>query len=315
MFQRTLLSALLLACASAASHAADVTLVDKVGQCPNASPAGMRPDEVALFRQLQIRGAQSMQDATRVYYGEGLDQYGDLRLPKGTGPFPLAIVVHGGSWKASVNSDYTAPVAKLLTDAGIATWNIEYSRLGSGGEWPGSFKSVAAAADYVRVLAERYPIDLKRVISIGHSSGGHYALWLAGRHKLNASAPGYAPTPLKLVGVVSLDGTPDLRAFAALPRGKTVIPELLNSGADPQWEKNYAVASPVDLLPLGVPQYFLTQESDRLASIMSYMDKGKQGGDTMTYDIACPSSHFVTADTQSPAIAGAIVKASKAFVK
>lgn len=299
----------------ATAHAGDVTLVKAAGICQNASPTTMRPDEVALFRELQERGATSMQGVKRIYYGKGLDHYGDLRLPEAKGPFPLAVVVHGGSWSAVVNSDYTAPVAKMLAEAGIATWNVEYSRLGSAGEWPESFRSVAAATDFVNVLAQNYPIDPKRVISIGHSSGGHYALWLAGRTGLPSTSPLYSPSPLKLSGVISLDGTPDLQAFAALARGRSVIPRLLGSDKDPQWEKRYADASPVELLPLKVPQYFLTQESDRLPSILGYIEKAQKAGDDVTFDIACPPNHFLSADTDSPAIAQAIVVEARRFLK
>lgn len=298
-----------------AAHAGDVTLVKAAGICQNASPTTMRPDEVALFRELQARGAASMQGVKRIYYGKGLDHYGDLRLPEGKGPFPLAIVVHGGSWSAVVNSDYTSPIAKMLADAGIATWNVEYGRLGSGGEWPESFRSVAAAADFVNVLAKNYPINPKRVISIGHSSGGHYALWLAGRTSLSSSSPLHSTAPLKLSGVISLDGTPDLQAFAALSRGRSVIPQLLGSDKEPQWEKRYADASPVELLPLKVPQYFLTQESDRLPSILGYIEKAQKAGDDVTFDIACPPNHFVSADADSPAVAKAIVKEAKRFLQ
>ena len=297
-----------------AKDTADAVLTKSIGQCANPEPAGMRGVEVALFYKLASRGASSMGGVTRIYYGKGLDQYGDLRLPPGHGPFPLAIIVHGGSWQASVNSDYIAPVAQTLTHAGIATWNIEYSRLGSGGEWPGSFTSVAAAADYVRVLAQRYPIDLHRVITVGHSSGGHYALWLAARHNLKPESPLYSANPLPLRGVVSLDGTPDLEAFAALPRGKTVIPALLGAGGDPQWQTRYAQTSPVDLLPLGVPQYFLTEESDRLPSIMAYIHKSEASGDKVTYDIACPPNHFTTTDTGQPIITRSIVTAARKMV-
>ncbi|MFU1982856.1 alpha/beta hydrolase family protein [Bordetella hinzii] len=312
--RKILLAALAFLSIGSAAHAGDIHLVKKAGVCPNASPATMRPDEVALFRELQTRGTASMQGAKRIYYGKGLDHYGDLRLPAGKGPFPLAIVVHGGSWSAVVNSDYTAPIAQMLAAAGIASWNVEYSRLGSGGEWPESFRSVAAAADFVNVLAKTYPIDPGRVISIGHSSGGHYALWLAGRGNLPPASPLRTASPLKLKGVISLDGTPDLRAFAALPRGRSVIPQLLGADKEAQWEQRYAEASPVELLPLNTPQYFLTQESDRLASLLGYIDQARKAGDDVAFDIACPPSHFMSADTREPVIADAILKAAQGFV-
>lgn len=302
--------------ALAATHAfatTGVTLTKNAEQCTNPNPAGMRPVEVEQFYKLQTAGPANMGHVTRLYYGKGLDQYGDLRLPAGKGPFPLAIVVHGGSWTAAVNSDYIAPVATLLTQAGFATWNIEYSRLGSGGEWPGSFKSVGAAADFARVLAKSYPIDLHRVIAIGHSAGGQYALWLAGRHNIKPDAVTYQADPLALSGVISLDGTPDLAAFAALPRGKTVIPTLLGAPSE-DWKSHLAESSPVEMLPLGVPQYFLTENSDRLPSLLAYIEKSKADGDLVNYDIACPPSHFTTTDPTIPVIASTIVAEAKKLV-
>ena len=110
----------------------------------------------------------------RIAYGADSLQFGELRLPNGKGPFPVAIVIHGGCWVhgyAAANN--AAPIADALRDAGVATWNIEYRRRDNpGGGWPGTFLDVASAADSLRSIATRYPLDLSRVIAIGHSAGG-----------------------------------------------------------------------------------------------------------------------------------------------
>ena len=98
--------------------------------------------------------------AQRFYYGSQLPQFGDLRLPKGRGPHPVAIVIHGGAWGSAVSLHYTASLSAALTCAGVATWNIEYRRLGGGGGWPQTFQDVGAAADFLRDLATRFPLDL-----------------------------------------------------------------------------------------------------------------------------------------------------------
>ena len=177
--------------------------------------------------------------AVKHSYGSDPLQFGELRVPKTKGPHPVAIVIHGGCWMAKLGSfdpravaiDNMRPLAHALTEAGIATWNIEYRRLGdAGGGWPGSFQDVAAAADFMRTVALKEQLDLKRVISIGHSAGGHFALWLAGRHRIAKNSELYSADPLRLAGVVALDGPGDLKATIPLQQpvcGGPVITNLI----------------------------------------------------------------------------------------
>ena len=127
----------------------------------------------------------------RITYGPAPEQFGDLRLPSGTGPFPLAIVIHGGCFVSRIATlQNSAAMADALRDAGLATWNIEYRRIGDqGGGWPGTFQDVGLAADYVRTLMDRYPIDRNRVISVGHSAGAFLAMWLAARERVPVDSP------------------------------------------------------------------------------------------------------------------------------
>jgi acetyl esterase/lipase len=119
--------------------------------------------------------------------------------------------------KRAVAMDNMRPLAAALTDAGIATWNIEYRRLGNGGGgWPGTFQDVAQAADFLRSVARENSLDLARVVSIGHSAGDHLAMWLAARPKVPADSDLYVADPLPMVGVVNLDGPPDLKATLPL---------------------------------------------------------------------------------------------------
>ena len=67
-------------------------------------------------------------------------------------------------------------------------------------------------------IAPEYDLDLDRVAAVGHSAGGHLALWLAGRKWLDADDPLRGESPLALNGVVALAGIPDLEAYAA-PEG------------------------------------------------------------------------------------------------
>src|SRR5436190_1546962 len=93
----------------------------------------------------------------RLRYGPEPLHFGDLRLPKGDGPHPVVVVLHGGFWRAAYGLEHIGHLCAALTGAGMATWSIEYRRIGNpGGGWPGTFQDVALAAKYVRELAPTY---------------------------------------------------------------------------------------------------------------------------------------------------------------
>jgi len=202
----------------------------------------------------------------RIAYGpDPRTQFGELLLPPGKGPFPLAVVIHGGCWRFG-SLDGMEPLAQALAGEGVATWNVAYHLVGSvRGGWPGTFLDVAAATDYVRTLAAEHPIDVSRVIALGHSAGGHLALWAAARAKLPPSSRLYRADPLPLKGVVALAGPPDLRPLSGADSvcGSGTLAQL--TGGTPDTVPDHDVqASPAALLPLGVPQFLVTGSADRL---------------------------------------------------
>lgn len=232
-------------------------------------------------------------------YGTAAQQFGELRLPMGRGPFPVAIILHGGCWIASyANVHNTAALADALRNAGVATWNIEYRRYGDpGAGWPGTFADVAMAADHLRTLAARYPLDLTRVISVGHSAGAHLALWLAARVKLPPESPLYRATPLPLRGVLALAGPGDLRDFSAYDRqvcGAPVVHWLLGGSPDRVAER-YAQASPAALLPFGIPQVLIVGEADAImpeSSRQAYAAVARTAGDRVEVQVVPHAGHF-----------------------
>ena len=202
----------------------------------------------------------------RIFYGSDSLQYADLRLPSGSGPFPVAIIIHGGCWLASVATlEFTAPLSDALRNEGIVTWNVEYSRVGDpNGGWPGTFKDLALATDHLRQIDADYNLDLDRVIVIGHSAGGHLALWIASRHKISPESDIYRENPLKMTGVVNLAGPVDMGKIVGLVYdycGDSVITKLLG-GLPEEVSDNYDNASPIELLPVGVPQRLIVGEHD-----------------------------------------------------
>jgi acetyl esterase/lipase len=259
---------------------------------------------------LELALAPAPPPAVRIAYGQQPFQHGELRLPSGKGPHPIAIVVHGGCWlgklgnmdERAVAYDNMRPMAVALTEAGIATWNIEYRRLGQeGGGWPGTFQDVALGADYLRDFAKNTPIDLKRVIAIGHSAGGHLAAWLGARPRLPKSSELYSANPLPLVGVVNLDGPMDLRAARAQEQpicGSPVITNLIG-GPPEEHADRYRQASPAELMPLGIPVEFFAGRMFT-PQVPVYEAAIKQTGDSKARVTALPTAgHFVFIDPLS----------------
>src|SRR3954468_4334627 len=206
----------------------------------------------------------------RIAYGPDPLQFGELRLPRGRGPFPVAVVIHGGCWISHfADLQQTSPLASALTDAGIATWNIEYRKIGDpAGGWPNMYRDVSAATDFVRTLAPKHNLDLQRVIVLGHSAGGHLAIWVAARHRLPADSPlrlSSAPLPLRVA--INLDGWPDLHRVIEAGGTSCGEPALegVIGGKLPAAEKNFRQVSVTNLLPLGVRQISLVR-ADELAT-------------------------------------------------
>lgn len=233
----------------------------------------------------------------RIPYGPDSLQFGELRLPVGPGPFPVAVVVHGGCWLSIADNDYMDPVAEALTSAGWATWNLEFRRIDQpGGAWPGIFRDVGAGTDHLRDVARDHPLDLSHVVAVGHSSGGHLALWLASRHRIPAGAELHDADPLPVHGVVSLAGIADLVHYHEMnveACGDT--PTQLLGGTPPPESPRTAQASPAPLLPTGVPQLLLTGADDYAvppAHGRAYAALAAAKGQEAVHHVIPRASHF-----------------------
>lgn len=238
----------------------------------------------------------------RIAYGKDQHEFGELRLPKGPGPHPVAIVIHGGCWLAEYDLSYMSHLSAALAEAGVATWSIEYRRVGDdGGGWPGTFEDAALATDYLRTLAKTYPLDLNRVVAVGHSAGGHLVLWLAARGKLPKENPLYSRTPLALRGVIPLAGITDLRKTGTACDAN--VGQLMGGSANNQ-PARYDLASPIELLPLNVKQIVIQGETDNIvpqAMARDYADAAKKKGDDVKLIVIEKAGHFEVVDPKSAA--------------
>ena len=233
----------------------------------------------------------------RITYGKGPQQFGELRVPSGPGPFPVMIVIHGGCWQNEFDYVYMTRLAAWLTEHGVATWTIEYRRLGdAGGGWPGTFLDVADATDALRGMAEKAHLDLKRVYATGHSAGGQLALWLASRAKLAKSSELYRENPVAIQGVLGLAAITNLEKYRIGPPNSchSSVEPLLGGGPD-KVSSRYAETSPVQRLPLGVRQIFIQGEKDPIveaASVREYVEAAKKAGDHVEILPLAEAGHF-----------------------
>jgi acetyl esterase/lipase len=213
--------------------------------------------------------------ASRHNYGDGPSQFGEL-----TGEGPVAVLIHGGFWRDRYDRTLMHPLVDDLVGRGWATWNIEYRRLGSGGGVPETLDDVAAAIDH---LAELAGLDLSRVVTIGHSAGGHLAAWAATRED-----PRVAVT-----AVVSQAGVLDVRRAWELGLSNDVAREFLRGDIE-----NAAQASPIERLPLGVPALLVHGGRDDTVPVEISERFARESGATLV--VEPEEGHFGHLDPENP---------------
>lgn len=231
-----------------------------------AAAARARPDGLMVWPDLLERPRP--EPSATIAYGDQAMQRVDLWRPAGAGPHPTVLMVHGGCWQTDIADRRIMNwIADDLRRRGIAVWNIDYRGVDrAGGGYPGTFADAAAAADALRSHAARHQLDIEPLVAVGHSAGGHLALWLAGRPRLPASSPLRASDPLPIATVVSLGGLPDLELAARPPGsgcGTEVIGKLVGP-TGPGRRDVYADTAVPPLAPLGVAQVLINGRQDRI---------------------------------------------------
>ena len=251
-------------------------------------------------------------DAT-IAYGTDAVQKVDLWLPAGKGPFPVVLMVHGGCWTTSIaDRSLMNWIAADLRHDGIAVWNIDYrgvDRAGGGG-YPGTFQDTAAAADLLTKDAATYRLDTRRIVAVGHSAGGHLALWLAARRKLPATSDLYTAHPIRIDHVISLGGLPDLEETAKSPDngcGTEVVAKLVGTPGTARRDV-YADTSVPRLLPLHIPQDLVNGREDKIIPYRlatGYVAQATKAGDHVVLHTVPDTGHVELVAPESAAWAEA----------
>ncbi len=223
------------------------------------------------IRHLVARAAWPVET---IRYGPDPDNVGDLRLPRGPGPHPVAVLLHGGFWRDTAARDLLDSAAVDLTRRGWATWNVEFARIGGGGGWRATTKDVAAAIGSLADFAEGHDLDIDRVVAVGHGSGGHLALQAATRT---------GEIPISAVAALAPIG--DLEAAHRAGIGSDAVDAFVLRTPE-QSPERYAAASPIRNLPIGVPLLVVHgDEDDRVPAAISRSFAGRAAdeGDTVIY--------------------------------
>ena len=208
-------------------------------------------------------------------------------------------MIHGGFWRARYGRKLMRPVCRDLAGRGWAAWNIEYRRLGRlcGGGWPRTLDDVASAIDHLADLPPR-PLDLGRVVSIGHSAGGHLATWAAAW----AGRALDAEPRVRVTAAVSQAGVVDLRHAWELRLSNGVVRQFLG-GTPEERPDRYALASPAELVPIGVPM-LLTHggRDDIVPPVLSerFAEAARSAGDECELRMLEPEDHFGHIDPANP---------------
>jgi acetyl esterase/lipase len=228
----------------------------------------------------------------RIAYGADPNQFGEIRLPKNTGVFPLVMNIHGGFWRAKYDLKYAGHLCVALAAKGLATWNVEYRRVGnSGGGWPGTFEDIRNAYRFVPQLAKRYKLDPAKVLVVGHSAGGELALCLAAHEA-------------SLKRVISLAGVVDLQQAWDLHLSNDAVADFLG-GKPSEIREHYHEADPMQLtIQHATTQWLIHGAEDNVVpSYLSrnYTEQKKKRGEDVHYLEISTAGHFDLIDPRSKA--------------
>jgi acetyl esterase/lipase len=228
----------------------------------------------------------------RIAYDTDANQFGEIRVPKSKSPFPVVMNIHGGFWRAKYDLAHAGHLCAALTAKGLATWNIEYRRVGNpGGGWPGTFEDVRNAYRFIPQIAKKYGLDADKVLVMGHSAGGELALCLAA----------HDPSVKR---VVSLAGVVDLQQAWELHLSNDAVVEFLG-GTPKTVPEHYHEADPMQLsVDRATVQWLIHGAGDDVVPSnfsRNYAEQKKSRSEDVHYLEISTAGHFDLIDPRASA--------------
>jgi acetyl esterase/lipase len=228
--------------------------------------------------------------AERFEYGDDAMQYGVLHRAEGAARGTV-ILIHGGFWRGTADLfDGPTPLAEALVARGWHVWQIEYRQLPNGGGWPTTLDDTAAAIEHLAVVASA--LDLGPVVPVGHSAGGHLAVWALSR-------PG---ARLALTGAVSLAGVLNLGLGEREHIGDGAVVGFLG-GSSADLPERYAAADPIVRIERRLPVRIVHGSQDDVVPMNqsdSYVAAARAAGQDAAVTVV-DGDHMVVIDPLHPA--------------
>lgn len=229
---------------------------------PEDNSATTPPPQTGIMNWNDLFSLPQPSTDIRIAYGDGDLQFSELWLPDGEGPHPTVLMIHGGCWQTDIaERDIMNWIAEDLRLRGVAVWNIEYRGVDrEGGGYPGTYDDVLKAADSLMQNGERFNLNLSNVVAVGHSAGGHLALWLAARQNVLPGSELTGVRQLPISTVISQGGLPDLEAGERREGHAcgTEAPRLMAGG-------RYDLTSPQRMPAASARQILVNATLDRIA--------------------------------------------------
>ena len=227
----------------------------------------------------------------RLAYGSDPSQFGDLRLPKSKGAFPVVMNIHGGFWRAKYDLAHAGHLCAALTAKSLATWNLEFRRVGNeGGGWPGTFEDIGKGYRFLPQIAKRYNLDVARTLVMGHSAGGQLAVCFAAHEHT-------------VKKVVALAGVVDLQAAWEQHLSNDAVVEFLG-GKPKDVPDHYRDADPMQLAIPQATQWLIHGLADDIVPptfSRSYVQEKQQKKEDAHLLEISQAGHFELIDPRSEA--------------